>query len=151
LEEEDIFVISGQSKKGIKVRIIGGDGDDLVQDDSKIGGLGRKTKIYDPPGGIEIEGGKETVKLPAKKTEVNEYDREAFIYDAGFPSISLGFTPDHGVWLGAGGSYTTHGFRKDPYKSSQRLDVLYAPDYGFINADYTGDYGSSGKIFKFNY
>lgn len=47
LGKKDEFRISGTTKSSIKIRIIGGDGKDVIIDESKVNGLGHKTKIYD--------------------------------------------------------------------------------------------------------
>ncbi len=140
LDGKDIFIVSGKTSRSIKVRIIGGDDKDEVTDNSKVSGWSRKTKIYDQPKGIKIEGGSETRKLLSENTEVNEYDREAFLYNTSFPSATIGYTKDDGIWIGGGGSYIKNGFRKLPYRAKHLLNIKYAPERGSLVADYKGDY-----------
>ena len=40
LDNDDEFNITGQANNGILVRVIGGEGDDVINDDSKVGGFG---------------------------------------------------------------------------------------------------------------
>ena len=41
---DDEFEINGNVKKSIKVRIIGGEGDDQIIDNSKVAGIGKKNR-----------------------------------------------------------------------------------------------------------
>ena len=47
LGEEDHFLISGTSNKSILIRIIGGDGIDVIEDNSSVKGIRKLAKIYD--------------------------------------------------------------------------------------------------------
>ncbi|GHA61748.1 hypothetical protein [Pontibacter akesuensis] len=76
LAENDVFRVSGEADKGIKVKIVGGRGQDEVYDSSKVKGWGRKTWVYDTPRGTRIEAGPETKDKTSKKPEVNFFDRE---------------------------------------------------------------------------
>jgi len=98
----DVFKLRGRGKKGIKVRIIGGGGKDVVEDSSHVTAWGKKTKIYDLKDGIKFEKTRETADLTSWKPEVNEYDRQYFKYNTHYPLINLGFTPDDRFlsWVG---------------------------------------------------
>ncbi|RMF22616.1 MAG: metallophosphoesterase, partial [Bacteroidetes bacterium] len=47
LDGDDEFIVTGRVSKGVKLRLVGGLGEDLFHDESRVGGLGKKTLIYD--------------------------------------------------------------------------------------------------------
>jgi len=124
LRGEDKFNITGIGK-GIRVRVIGGEDKDKVENESRFG----KVIAYDNPKGLKIEkGDKGKIKdRRADGIEVNEYDRKEFKYNTSLPIVNLGFTPDDGFWIGGGINWTTQGWRKSPYKSKQSISASFAP------------------------
>jgi len=52
----------------------------------------------------------------------------------------LAYSPDLGVFLGAGATVESYGFRKDPYSSRQRLRAGYATGAVAGRGDYLGDF-----------
>lgn len=121
LEGKDKYVITGETKKSILVRIIGGFDKDNIKDESLVKGPRKYTRIYDTYGKNKFKTGKESkVKLyPEKKAY--DYDRKDFIYDKLSPSASIGFNPNDGFYIGPGFSFVKHGFKKLPYKYYHQL------------------------------
>lgn len=78
LAEDDVFEISGEVNRGIKVVIIGGRGEDEIKDTSKVKGLSRKTIVYDTTVGTVLEVGKETKDRTTSNVKVHAFDREGF-------------------------------------------------------------------------
>ncbi|RNI26545.1 hypothetical protein EFB08_11950 [Rufibacter latericius] len=76
LADEDEFILTGKGKRGIKVVIYGGMGEDEVKDDSFVKGWGRKTRVYDTKQGVEVEKGKETRLKKSRDVKVHAFDRE---------------------------------------------------------------------------
>ncbi|MEO6538012.1 MAG: hypothetical protein ABIT07_08520, partial [Ferruginibacter sp.] len=76
----DEYKITGQVKKGIKIRLIGGVDKDKYQDESTVGGPSHKTKIYDNYGN-DISTSKETVVNLSKSQAINQYDFKYFNYN----------------------------------------------------------------------
>ena len=122
----DKFEITGKNKKGIKLRIIGGDGVDTVEDKSKVRGMAKKTHVYDIKDSTEIAKGSEIRNRTRNDTAVNSYVRKSFKYDVWMPLINFGFNPDDGMYLGGGLLWKQHGFRKFPFASKQKLTGAYA-------------------------
>ncbi len=138
---EDEFEITGDVKKSIKVRIIGGADKDIIKDESRVANGGKKTVVYDTKTGNEFSFGKETAdRTSDKDPNINRYDMEAFSYNLRAPLISLSFNPDDGIFLGAGTLRTTHGFRKDPWASKETISFNYAFATSSYNFKYAGDY-----------
>ena len=123
----DEFELDGKGKKGILVRIIGGPGNDEVDDDSRIRGPKKLTKIYDETEGIKFDKGKEIQDRTSDQYDVNDYNREEFVYNMFMPTVNFGSNIDDGFFFGGGISATLHGFRKDPYKANHTIGGLFAP------------------------
>ncbi len=122
LSDKDTFLIEGKDNCKIKLRIIGGDGKDVIQNNTKK----KKIYVYDLPDGIKQEGNK--IKDKTKKdAEINRYNRKEFEYDKNFPFVRFGYTKDDGLWFGGTFNRTTYGWREDPYKSKQKYYFLAAP------------------------
>jgi hypothetical protein len=112
LGEKDVFRITGNGKKGIKVRVIGGKGKDTVIDSSHVKGLVRKTLVYDRKDkNNEIVKSDETRLLLSKKKEVNRYDRKQFKYNKAIPLLWGGYNIDDGVLIGGGVKLKHYQFR----------------------------------------
>ncbi|TPE40607.1 hypothetical protein [Pontibacter mangrovi] len=78
LDEDDTFKITGKVKKGIKVKIVGGLGEDEIEDESEVGGWGKKTWVYDTKRGTELKEGPETKDKRTSDVRVHAFDREGF-------------------------------------------------------------------------
>jgi hypothetical protein len=112
LKDDDIFRITGSSKKGIKVRIIGGKGKDTVTDSSKVSGISRKTVVYDRKDKHNtINKGSETKLKLSKHKNVNEYNRKQFRYNKTIPLVTGGYNVDDGVFIGGGVKIKRFNFR----------------------------------------
>jgi hypothetical protein len=124
----------------VKVRIVGGKGNDTISDLSRVMGPGRKTIVYDTRKGNTLSLNNESRNLTSYRKTVNDYDRKSFQYDHLGPLASVQFNPDDGLFLGAGLWYKTHGFRKEPYATSHKLTGNYAFATSGYNLDYEGDF-----------
>ncbi|WP_266204326.1 hypothetical protein [Pontibacter kalidii] len=78
LAEDDKFEVSGEVRKSIKVKIVGGRGEDEITDKSRVGGWGKKTRVYDTVRGTELEAGPETKDKRTSDVRVHAFDREGF-------------------------------------------------------------------------
>ena len=125
LDGDDIYNITGKTKKGIKVRIIGGNGHDQVNDSSIVKGSVRLTKVYDNAN-TTFNSGRETKKFIGSDTLKNEYNRKAFSYDWIAPIFIPGYNVDDGFINGAGLIFKKKQFGKTPYGSMQTIAGSYA-------------------------
>ena len=153
LEGEDQYEITGESKKSIMVRVVGGFDKDEYKDGSRVSGMRKLTKIYETDGKNSFEKGRETRVKTMPEPTAYDYDRKDFVYNMLSPVPSLGFNPNDGIYLGGGVKYVNHGFKKEPYKSSHTVKAHYAfgsegvhfaYDYDFI--DLIGKADISGKL-----
>jgi hypothetical protein len=132
---DDKFVVKGSNDK-IKVRMIGGDGQDQFEykDGSGNGGF-----VYDSLSGNNKLTGKFKNKL-SNDTIANKYERIYYKYNQVIPFLSAGFNPDDGVYLGGYLKIIRHGFRKDPYKNSHTFTINHALASQAFNVRYNGEF-----------
>ncbi len=72
----DDFKITGEAKRGIQLNVFGGEGEDELEDSSKIGGCKKPTIAYDTRRGMIIEPSKEVKKRLSSDVAVHAFDRE---------------------------------------------------------------------------
>lgn len=138
-DDDDEFEISGAVDKGLVVRIIGGEGNDKVTDNSEVRKGGKKTYVYDQVTDNELISGSETKDLRSDTDpDINRYDMEEFDFDMRIPLPSITFNPDDGIFLGAGLMLRKDGFRKEPFASSQTFLANYALATSSYNLSYDG-------------
>ena len=116
LDGSDIFNVSGIADKSIPVRIIGGEGNDNIIDNSIVKGPKKYTLIYDLPG-TDMKLSKESKNCTSEDPDVNKYDRKSFEYNTYLPKPLVYYSGDDGLVASFGINWTRHGFRKDDYKS----------------------------------
>ena len=117
---DDKFNIHGAGNK-IKIRIIGGKGEDVFENTSG----GGKTIAYDLDNGKNTFSGNFTMKLSANP-EVNNYERLYYKYNLWIPFLSFAFNRDDGLYLGASLKHIVHNFRKTPFAHSHQLAVNHS-------------------------
>lgn len=141
LGEKDVFDISGMASKGIMIRIIGGNGDDIVNDYSQLSGVGKKTVLYDNKVGTSIEGKKNIKNLTTDKNPlINDYNRKEFQYNVTAPIVYPGYNPDDGIFIGIGLMLKRQGFRKYPFKSNHIFRADIAPKSRSYDFSYKGTF-----------
>ncbi|HLF46945.1 MAG TPA: BamA/TamA family outer membrane protein, partial [Chitinophagaceae bacterium] len=117
---DDQFNIHGNGSK-IKIRIIGGKGEDNFTNNSN----GGKTIAYDLDNGKNTFTGKFKMKL-SENPEVNNYVQQYYQYNLWIPFLSFAFNRDDGLYLGASLKHIAHSFRKTPFAYSHQLAVNHS-------------------------
>ncbi|MEM9934137.1 MAG: BamA/TamA family outer membrane protein [Bacteroidota bacterium] len=135
---KDEFILTGNTQKGIKVRIIGGQGNDKVETKISNGKAG-KVLVYDTSEGNEVAWNAGFKNKTTIGNEANVYERKAFTLDSYLPLIVPGWNVDDGFVLGAGILKTNHGFRKEPYKSKHSFMAKYAFATQALQGSYSWD------------
>jgi hypothetical protein len=125
---DDRVLVQGSDRLPIKVRVIGGEGDDEYRFLSRTGNV----RLYDQhgrnvvsgPGGPAIND--RTYPPPTLVPESGTRPPPRHWGSFGYPMATVGYNPD--VGLVVGGSYTwfDYGFRKDPYASRVALSGAFA-------------------------
>lgn len=133
LDGQDRFLVSGPGR-GVKVRAIGGPGEDTFLDES----TGGTTRYYDGFHGNTIEAGPRTQVHLSDDPALNSYDNR-FEYDLIRPTAFFDYHQDDGLFLGGGVRITRQGFRKVPYARQHTL-AANASMSGASNLKYGGHF-----------
>lgn len=133
----DIFDIEGHTGKGIKVRVIGGPGEDKITDHSFVDGTNQKTRVYDNPGN-EITASPETKVRVSDDTAINAYKYDAFTYDKRGFSPLLYYNNADRIHIGIGYKMKKGKWRKEPYFYEQSIFLKYSLTQSAIGATYKG-------------
>ncbi len=139
LKGKDVFEVTGNVGKGIKIRIIGGPGQDSISVNSKVSGLKRKTIVYDKKG-TALNIGRETINRTSDNPNVNKYERKDFKYNFLAPLVYLNYNVDDGLFVGGGFLATKHGFRADPFASQHFFLASVAPKTSSFDFKYKSTY-----------
>ncbi len=137
LNDDDLFDIEENAKSRIKIRIIGGKGNDTFDIRGQVENL-----LYDlKTDGNYIKNNSRTKNRFALDAPVNDRSILGYNYNTTkLPRIHLNYNSDDGLIMGAGISKRTYGFRNLPYASDQRLSLLYAPNHRAYQFNYRGEF-----------
>ena len=136
LNGNDHFSIAPGTTSKIKIRMIGGRGNDTFNIQGHV-----RNYIYDQSTeqNAILSSSKSKVQLSVNP-DINNYRTTEFTYDQyRFPQINLGYNAEDKLLVGLGFSAKTYGFRKDP-STDQRLTSLYAISNGSYQAKYQGSF-----------
>lgn len=132
---DDKFLVKGTNDK-IKIRMIGGDGEDHFEN---TGSQGNGGIVYDSLAGNNKLSGRFKNKM-SNDTIANSYDPLYYKYNQVIPFISVGYNPDDGIYLGGWMKIIHHGFRKTPYKNSHSITLNHALATKALNFRYNAEF-----------
>lgn len=137
LNDDDEFKVTGEGNKLIKVRIIGGFGEDVFTIENR-----RKIKVYD----WDYEKSEFKDKTPAhqftSKYETNTYHWRYFKENNHIILPNLGFQTDDGLFVGAKDTYTNYGFNGNPFRYQHFLSANYYFNFQAIELEYEGTFAN---------
>ena len=134
LKKSDSFILSGNKRSTIKIRIIGGSGEDNIDNQS----LNKDVVVYDRPGGMNVSGHhKSNIK---DEDGVNRYNRKDFKQDRKINFFLPTFNSDEGLGINLNRWVTNFGFRSDPYKSKNTFSASYFFKTSAIAVGYSGHF-----------
>jgi hypothetical protein len=136
----DRVVASGPRRGAIHVRVLGGAGDDSV-DDSRSGGLdvqdwqGRNVVLRGPGTSVSDHEWRNPAPEPDRPwLEPRNYGHWTV------PSVQAWWEPNQEVMLGGGFTRTAWGFRKYPWASMQSITLVYSTGYNNVRLSYDGEW-----------
>ncbi|MGV3697995.1 metallophosphoesterase [Flavobacterium sp.] len=136
LDDDDTFVVKGDEKSSIKIRLIGGQ-----KHDNYIVQNGRNIVIYDfksKPNTFDVATKTKTVLTDDYETNLYDYKRPRFNAWTGLPAI--GYNPDDGVKIGGMLNYTKYGFRQNPYTQKHTFKGFYYFATNGFELSYSGKF-----------
>ncbi|TVZ50986.1 metallophosphoesterase [Dokdonia sp. Hel_I_53] len=139
LDDDDVFHVSGEGKRPIKMKIIGGQNNDIydIEDGRRLKVFEHKTK----PNTVKQRGGAH-IKF-SNIYNFNTYDplKKKSVSNSILPAI--GFNPDDGFLVGISDVFTTFGFKNDPFSSKHTFNATYSFATKAINLNYEGDFANA--------
>jgi len=130
MNDDDVFRLEGKTNKGILIRIIGGEGNDVLEDRSFVAGSKKLTQVYDTDK-KGFQTSRETRLHISKDSLINTYEYKSFEYDKKGFGVSPGFFS-----LTLGYSDTRHAWRKTPAGSEHSIKLKYSINRNAVYIDY---------------
>jgi hypothetical protein len=140
LEDDDKFVVKGDAKNLIKVRIIGGQNNDVYNILN-----GKKVKIYDYNSKKNTFITHKGSKKLTDDYNTNVYDYKKLKNNQFLIAPTIGFNPDDGLKIGISNKYTAFGFERNPFTSQHVLNTSYYSATNGFNLNYSGEFAN---VFK---
>lgn len=139
LQNSDYFHVFGKSQQSIPIRIIPGSGRNHIVDDSKVAGIGKKTKVYQRNTAGTCTLGSEAKRVRHWDDDVYDYRRTAFAYNTYLPLAYISSSKDFGLGIKAGVGYTRQRFGKKDYSDKHSIQLAVSTENIFV-------FSYSGKI-----
>lgn len=134
----DEFMLAGEASNPIKIRVIGGSGDDSYWDETTKVGLQKTVEIHETETGNSINAGDNSkVKRADIRENVHYNYKDDFRWNTVLAKLYFEYNSNDGVFLGGGPEFIQHGFRKNP-ASKHFVRGNYAPRTGAANIRYNG-------------
>lgn len=150
----DVATVEGAAGRGILVRIIGGDGDDVLTDGSGVTRRGIWTTLHDDGDRDRLRGNATTA-----------IDRRTFVapefaddgpFDSEVPDYGrvrsyrpvVDYSTTRGLILGAGVTIINRAFRQDPYRTRLDLSARVAPKWPGFAVGLLGEKRSANPIWR---
>jgi len=137
LKKADVFSFTGNEDSSIKVKIVGGNGQDLVNNSAENLAI----TVYDRKDGMQLKGDKVKSHLKNRRG-IDVYDRLDWKLDRSIHFPIFDFYTDEGLGLKYNFWWINNSFRKNPYASSHQLGLAYFTTNSAIVADYDGHWAS---------
>lgn len=139
LDDDDTFKVTGNGKRPIPMKIVGGQNNDVYEIKD-----GRRLKIYEhktKPNTI-IEKGGARIKY-STIYNFNTYDPLKKKSTANTILPAIGFNPDDGFLIGVTNVFSTFGFKNDPFSSKHTLNTTYSFATESLNIKYEGSFANA--------
>ena len=137
LGDDDEFEVHGEVNSKIKVKLVGGYGDDEFNITNK-----NRLKVFE----WEHEDTEFTAELPRKQISdmygTNSYHWRYFKPNSNVLAPSFGFRVDDGFFLGLRDTYIKNGLNGNPFKQKHTLGANYYFAFQAFELDYQGIFGN---------
>ena len=136
LDDDDVFIVKGDEKSTVKIRLIGGQ-----NHDNYAVANGRKVFIYDfKSKQNSITADSKTRIILTDDYETNLYDYRKPRYNAWTGLPTIGFNPDDGIKIGGMLNYTKYGFKQNPYSQKHMFKAFYYFATNGFELNYSGKF-----------
>ncbi|RRQ50644.1 hypothetical protein DZC72_08965 [Maribacter algicola] len=137
LGDDDIFRVTGNTDPGIKIKVIGGYGEDIYEIANK-----KRIKVYDWEHEEIHFKDKEPKKQLSDIYTTNNYHWRYFKPNTNVIVPTMGFRTDDGVFLGASNTYTVNGLNGNDFKQRHTIKANYYFNFDASEIQYSGAFGN---------
>ena len=137
LDDDDVFHLTGDGNNLIKLRLIGGQNNDIYDVEN-----GKKVVSYD------FKSKPNTFKSKKGRVKLLD-DYETNIYNLHKPKNNTtqllpvaGFNPDDGLKLGASATFTNYGFVRNPFSAQHQISAAYYFATNGFELNYNGEFAN---------
>ena len=137
LNDDDIFEIDDKASSKVRVRIIGGKGNDTFNIRGNV-----RNYLYDlnTQENLITSDNRSRVRT-SDDPHVNDYTPVNFKYNVfNYPKLNFAYNAEDKFMIGAGFLRRTYAFRKEPFSTEQRFGALWAPANGAYRLRYLGQF-----------
>ena len=138
LDDDDRFVVEGEADSAIKVRLVGGQNEDIYEIKN-----GYRVNIYE----YKDKGDTIVNRAGAKVRLTNDYEVNTYLplklrnsVNQTIPTI--GFNPDDGMKIGLVNTYTYNGFRQNPFTERHIVNAAFYFATSGVDIKYTGEFAN---------
>jgi hypothetical protein len=137
---DDIFEIDENVRSRVRIRMIGGKGDDTYDLNGRV-----RNFVYDVSYDTNRVVNRRNTALRISDDPLNNYySITGFQYNTlKLPAVNIAFNAEDKLMLGLGFTRKVFGFKKEPYSSFQRLSTLYAVSRKAFNVRYFGEFNET--------
>lgn len=132
---DDRFVVTGKGDDLVRLRVLGGPGEDVYDFGNK-----RKVKLYDFKGSENKIVQPGSRKLLVDSYEINNFHYNKFRYSTFKALPYANFETDAGFTLGAEGVWTKYGLVNNPFQAQHALLANYYFDTDGFSLRYRGEF-----------
>ncbi|GAK90545.1 surface antigen (D15) precursor [Nonlabens ulvanivorans] len=136
LDDDDIIRAMGTGKNKIKVRVIGGQNNDIYDIEE-----GKAISIYDHKSKDNTFKSKNGARVRLSDNyDTNLYNPRKNILTSNALTPAIGFNPDDGFKLGIQNVYTVNGFNRNPHTRVHKITAGYYFATNGYDVNYTGEF-----------
>lgn len=136
-DDDDVFKTHGDGNNFIKIRIIGGQNNDIYHIEN-----GKKVKLYDYKSKKnQFSTHKGSIKL-TDDYETNVYDYTKLKNNINPLIPTVGFNPDDGVKIGITNTFTIYGFERNPFTAQHTVSGSYFFATNGFELGYHGEFAN---------
>lgn len=137
LNDEDVFEVEKDVSSSIKIRFIGGKGNDTFNIQGHL-----RNYLYDLNSDSNfIKNRSLSRNRFSDDPPANERSILGYKYNYNkFPQVQLGYNSDDGLMVGGGFSRRTYGYLNFPYATDQQLTALYSVTRKALQLRYRGEF-----------
>ena len=150
----DKYLLTGKQKKGIKIRMIGGNMQDHYEDKSSVKKIGKQTKIYDNKDNEFVTNKETDIKLYSDSS-IPKFTWEQYDYNKSKIHPIIFYDNDDRIYVGAAWKRTGYQWMKQPFGSMEYLDIKYSLSQKAFSSTYKATFtdliGKTNLVLYANY